>query len=96
MDNLRNTMNNIHLANLRMQTNARYSDNMFDVVVLLWVLIAVFISSVTMAVMDNFDKKAVLPLTTHDTCHATSVSKSLTSNNVMRRTSSRDNIVIAI
>lgn len=59
-------------------------------------LIGVFITSIMIAVSNRLDKRPLLPLTTHDTCHATGVSKSPTSGNVIRRTNSRDDIVIEL
>lgn len=51
------------------------------------------ILSVSLKIIDKIDRRPVLPFTTHDTCHATGISKSPSSNNIMRRGSSYDNIV---
>jgi hypothetical protein len=77
--------------------NASYrNENLFDILILIGVCITMFITSIMIAVSNRLDKRPLLPLTTHDTCHATGVSKSPTSGNVIRRTNSRDDIVIEL
>jgi hypothetical protein len=59
-------------------------------------IVAVFIGIATSVMPDENDKKPVLPFTTFDTCTSSNIAKSPTNGNVIHRSSSYNNIAMAV
>lgn len=94
-NNSRNTMNQFNSNSLQVVPNMHNITPLVNLLVLVGVFVTMVITSITVAVIDKFDKRPVLPFTTHDKCRSSSVSLSPTHGNMMRRVSSGD-IVIAV
>lgn len=90
-----NTMGQFNSNNLRTQcTSTSDIFNMISSFMLL--IVAVFIGITTSMIPDDTDKKPVLPFTTFDTCTSSNIAKSPTNGNIIHRSNSYNNIVMAV
>jgi hypothetical protein len=90
-----NTMGQFNSNNLRTQTTI-ISDICNVISSFIILIVAVFVGISTSIMQDEIDKKPVLPFTTFDTCTSSNIAKSPTTGNIINRSNSYNNIVLAV
>ena len=94
-----NITNYSHVAMSRfnnLHTRSNMHSNMIELVLSVVLFITATIVVITAAVVDKIDKRPILPFTTYDTCSSTSVARSPTSGNIMRRVSLPDVVIQSV
>ena len=87
-------MTQFNSSNLQKQFNL--PSDIADIILTLLIFIIAILGAISITFMEKINRKPYLPTTIYDTCSSTSVCKSPSLGNTIRRTSSYDNIAVHV
>ena len=87
-------MTQFNSSNLQKQFNV--PSDIADIIITVLIFISAILGAISITMMEKNNRKPYLPTTIYDTCSSTSICKSPSLDNTIRRTSSYDNITINV